>query len=173
MIRRFAPLLVACALTPVSLSAQAETAPTVDELVSFFSQSAVLGKSKGLCMGTAQECADQEKPKGRDMLVTFDLNSAQLTDEAKDRLGVYVQALNDDRLQSIKFAVEGHTDGHGTDAFNDELSRARAATVRAHFIAQGVSEDRLIAVGLGEREPRTADVYDPENRRVEVRVSFN
>lgn len=167
------PLASILALGMATAPALAQTQPpTVDELVTFFSETIELGATKGLCIGTEQECAQQQKPEGRDMLVTFELGSAELTQQARESLSVYVQAMNDDRLQTVNFAVEGHTDGLGAEAFNSELSRARAASVKAFLVEQGVSPERLTAIGLGESQPRTDNVYDPQNRRVELRVNM-
>ena len=166
----FAPLVSA----PVLAQAKelAVENPAVEDLVAFFEES-MLGQTKGLCIGTEQECAKaNEKPEGRDMLVTFELGSAELTQEAKQSLTVFIQAMNDDRLSKVNFAVEGHTDGLGSEVFNDELSQARAASVKAFLVSRGVSAERLTAIGLGERQPRTANVYDPQNRRVELRVNI-
>jgi outer membrane protein OmpA-like peptidoglycan-associated protein len=69
--------------------------------------------------------------------------------------------------------VVGHTDLVGSDAFNDELARKRAETVRAMLIARGVAPASVVAVGRGKREPAvpTADgVAEPRNRRVEIVV---
>jgi outer membrane protein OmpA-like peptidoglycan-associated protein len=161
-------LLVTLAV-PGAAFAQDQTSP--DELVDFFLDSVDdLGKAKGLCIGTAQECAPKEKPRGRDMLVTFELNSAQLTPQALQSLDVFVQAMQDDRISDLSFVVEGHTDGLGSEAYNKDLSEDRAASVRSYLIAQGIEANRLTAIGLGETQPRVDNVYDPDNRRVEVRL---
>lgn len=57
------------------------------------------------------------------------------------------------RVQSI--SITGHTDRLGSDAYNDKLSRDRAATVRAYFEAQGIRAASLDAQGKGKREPVT------------------
>jgi len=69
--------------------------------------------------------------------------------------------------------VVGHTDLVGSDAFNDQLARKRAETVRQMLIARGVAPGNVVAVGRGKREPAvpTADgVAEPRNRRVEMVV---
>lgn len=168
--KRFLPLSLFVIVLAGPVTAQQQG--NVDELVDFFANSIDLGTPKGLCIGTQQECAPQQKPEGRDMLVTFELGSAELTEDTKQSLAVFVQAMNDDRLATVNFAVEGHTDGRGTDVYNDELSQARAAAVKLFLVNQGVSPDRLTAIGLGETQPRTANVFDPQNRRVELRVNL-
>lgn len=142
-----------------------------DGVVEFMQQEiANLGKTRGICIGTAEECAPRP-PKGLDMLVTFELNSAELTPKARENLAVFAEALSDERLSNANFVVEGHTDARGSELYNDQLSQERAASVKAYLAELGVSDARLQAIGLGESKPRTADNLDPQNRRVELRVA--
>lgn len=71
-----------------------------------------------------------------------------------------------------KFAVVGHTDSRGADAYNQVLSEQRAAAVRDWLVANGVDASRLTVVGMGENEPvannETAEGR-AKNRRVELR----
>lgn len=149
-----------------------EAAPfSADDVVKFLADSADLGLNRGICIGTAQECAPPE-PEGMDMLINFELDSAELTDQAKQNLAVFAEALKDDRLRKASFVVEGHTDARGGDGYNTNLSEERAASVKSYLTELGVTEERLTAVGLGETQPRTDDVMDPENRRVELRIDL-
>jgi outer membrane protein OmpA-like peptidoglycan-associated protein len=73
-----------------------------------------------------------------------------------------------------KIVVEGHTDWHGTDEYNDDLSQRRArAVVRRLVRTHGLDESKLIYVGYGERRPMTDDTSDAGrqlNRRVEIKL---
>ncbi len=60
-------------------------------------------------------------------------------------------------------AVTGHTDRIGSDNYNLNLSRERAATVRDYLIAKGIPAQRITATGLGESVPL---VDCPETSRV-------
>ena len=53
-----------------------------------------------------------------------------------------------------------------------DLSEARAAAVTKFMTDQGIAEERLSAVGLGMSQPRVDDEFDPENRRVELRIDL-
>ncbi|MFO0750955.1 MAG: OmpA family protein [Myxococcota bacterium] len=70
-----------------------------------------------------------------------------------------------------KVIVEGHTDSAGPDSANMILSQARADSVRAFLVSQGVPAERVTAVGHGESQP-VADNATVEgratNRRVEI-----
>jgi outer membrane protein OmpA-like peptidoglycan-associated protein len=69
--------------------------------------------------------------------------------------------------------VTGHTDTAGTDAYNDELSLARATMVRAMLIGRGLKPDSVTVAARGKREllvPTADQVHEPRNRRVEITV---
>jgi outer membrane protein OmpA-like peptidoglycan-associated protein len=72
-----------------------------------------------------------------------------------------------------KLRIDGHTDAVGSDSANLDLSRRRAAAVKAALVQRyGIVEQRLVSEGHGESSP--VDTNDtPEgrarNRRVELR----
>ena len=69
--------------------------------------------------------------------------------------------------------IVGHTDTVGTLEANDALSLQRASAIRNQLLLSGFAENRVDAVGRGEREPLvpTADeVNEPRNRRTDVIV---
>lgn len=167
-------LLSSALLAGSALAASAQSAApySADDVANFLVDSADLGLNRGICIGTAEECAPP-KPKGMDMMINFELDSAELTPEAKETLAVVAQAFEDDRLQKARFMIEGHTDARGTEQYNGNLSEDRAAAVEQYLIELGVSDERLSAMGFGETAPRTEDPLDPENRRVELRIDLN
>jgi len=138
----------------------------------FFIEQVDLGAKRSLCVGTAEECAELNKPSSFDVLVNFELDSADLTPDALTNLTQVAIALKDDRLRDAKFVIEGHTDARGSDGYNDVLANARAASVAEFLISQGVSTDRMTALGMGESAPRVPDPFDPVNRRVEMRLNL-
>ncbi|MDN5786744.1 OmpA family protein [Pseudorhodobacter sp.] len=150
----------------------AQTPYTTDELVEFYINSLDIGATRGICIGTPQECDKPAAPAGLDMLVTFELDSADLTAEAQKNLAVFAQMMQDDRLKIARFVVEGYTDARGTDSYNMDLSQARALSVENFLTGLGVSAERLSAIGFGKANPRTGNDLDPENRRVELRVDL-
>ena len=127
---------------------------------------------QGVALTEAAREALPRLTRGFDMLVTFELDSADLLPEAKRNLETVAAALNDDRLKVAKFKVEGHTDAFGTDEYNLRLSEERAKAVTDFLVQQNVERERILAVGLGKASPRTDDPYDPGNRRVELNLSL-
>lgn len=77
-----------------------------------------------------------------------------------------------DTFPGCHITVEGHTDSHGSDDKNLELSEERAVAVKAYLLANmNLDPTRIEARGLGETYP-IANNETPEgrtkNRRIEV-----
>jgi outer membrane protein OmpA-like peptidoglycan-associated protein len=69
--------------------------------------------------------------------------------------------------------VEGHTDARATDAYNFDLSRRRAASVKEFLLDSGIAVERLCSAGFGRSKPIASN--DSEggmalNRRVEFTI---
>jgi len=131
--------------------------------------------TRAVCIGTGSACAQHEppsaKPSGFDLLITFDLGSDQLSEQAKENLTEFARALQDPDLATAEFNVDGHTDARGSDSFNMTLSQRRAAAVVKYLESLGVDSSRLKAKGHGESEPRdTQDPFAAINRRVEATI---
>jgi outer membrane protein OmpA-like peptidoglycan-associated protein len=76
-------------------------------------------------------------------------------------------------IQSVR--VEGHTDSHGTDAYNQRLSERRAQAVMQYLTKSGISAERLNAVGMGETKPvadNATTAGRAQNRRVEFHLKI-
>jgi OmpA-OmpF porin, OOP family len=118
--------------------------------------------------------ADSSQPMGRppsaSLLITFETDSAVLTQQARQQLEVVASALKNERLLRFGFNIEGHADPRGTPLHNMGLSQKRAQSVRSFLIdAQQISESRLLAFGKGDSEPVNQVVPEaPENRRVTI-----
>ncbi len=69
--------------------------------------------------------------------------------------------------------VRGHTDSRGSETYNLELSKARAASVARYLVQAGVDASRLRPIGLGESVPLVqgdSEAAHDANRRVEFLV---
>jgi OOP family OmpA-OmpF porin len=102
--------------------------------------------------------------------VKFATNSAELLPESIPVLDRAIATLK--RYPELKVEVAGHTDSRGADAYNQQLSARRAATVLAYLKEGGVS-NTLTSRGYGEREPIASNDTDEgrlQNRRVVLRV---
>ena len=71
-------------------------------------------------------------------------------------------------------SIIGHTDSTGSASVNDPLSVDRAARTRDYLSQRGVSPNRIMIDGRGEREPVASNDSDSgraRNRRVEIYVA--
>lgn len=102
--------------------------------------------------------------------VNFETDKASITAASLEVLKPIAEAIASDT--SLRIEIAGHTDATGSRSHNRTLSQARADSVRAYFIAAGVSADRLVARGYGPDQPiatnRTA-AGRALNRRTELR----
>ncbi|MDP3315124.1 MAG: OmpA family protein [Devosia sp.] len=123
-------------------------------------------KTRGL---TVTETNIDEAPS-ISMRVQFAYDSDELENEAILAMRALGAALRDERLKDYRFQIIGHTDAKGSDAYNLELSKRRAAAVVEHLVFfHNVDAGRLVAIGMGETDPtNTADPDAAENRRVEI-----
>jgi len=132
---------------------------------------AMLAQARKLAQ-EAEACAPG-KPKEIVVLkgVNFAFNSAELTPQSKGILNEWVARIKGDK--TIRVEVAGHTDSIGSDAYNQQLSQRRAKSVVDYFVSQGVSIDRLKAVGYGKTKPVASNKTEEgraENRRVELHI---
>ncbi|MCM1032210.1 MAG: OmpA family protein [Odoribacter sp.] len=85
--------------------------------------------------------------------IFYDYDKATLRPESKQALDEMVQVLNDNPNVTIEMA--SHTDRHGSDAYNIDLSGRRARSVIDYLIEHGIAADRLQSQGYGESRPKT------------------
>lgn len=104
------------------------------------------------------------------LLVSFEYASARLSPAAKANLREFAKGINNPDIASAKFVIEGHTDGIGSESYNQRLSEDRAQAVTQFLITLGVGRDRLKTIAYGESRPKVADINDPANRRVESKL---
>ncbi len=104
--------------------------------------------------------------------VYFDTAKATIKSESNPLLDEVAQVLKD-HPEILRLRIEGHTDSRGDAAYNLQLSKDRAAAVRAYLEAKGVDAARLESEGFGESKPldkrENAAAWE-KNRRVDFFV---
>ena len=102
--------------------------------------------------------------------IYFDVNKDIIKPESYGTLKDIAKILNE--VPDVKIKIVGHTDADGADAANLDLSKRRAASVKAELAKTfGVNADRLITDGMGESQP-VAPNDTPSNKAMNRRVEF-
>jgi outer membrane protein OmpA-like peptidoglycan-associated protein len=109
--------------------------------------------------------------------INFDFNSAVLTDGFPSLLRI-AELLQTNAGYHVR--IEGHTDGIGSDSFNQKLGLDRANTVRDFLVKYGARATQIDTVSRGKAAPKVPNpnpVYSPTdvirfmNRRVVLTVT--
>src|SRR5690348_8084423 len=108
--------------------------------------------------------------------VTFKVNSAVLSPDAKQQLDEFASKL--DGAKAFMIEVAGHTDSTGSDAKNFRLSQARAEAVVQYLAVQHKIPLRrfVTPMGYGKTEAvadNTTAEGRQQNRRVDVKMIVN
>lgn len=74
-------------------------------------------------------------------------------------------------LQGRTVLIEGHTDPHGQDTYNVQLSIKRVQKIRQLMLDMGVPDDRISIVGYGEELNKNNNTSD-QARQLARRVDF-
>jgi outer membrane protein OmpA-like peptidoglycan-associated protein len=101
--------------------------------------------------------------------VTFDTDSAALRPQFFSVLNSVGKVLTE--FDQTVVEVAGHTDSTGSDSHNMNLSQRRANTVGEYLYTQGIMDQRIMTVGMGEHHP-IADNSTPEGRQLNRRVEI-
>ena len=128
-------------------------------------------KTRSLSLGEREEIAEIASTKPNiDLEINFDFNSASIRQSSIPSVQALGQALSDPKLNGSTFVVAGHTDGVGSDSFNQDLSERRADTIKRYLIDNyHIAGNNLVAVGYGKTKLKDAqDPADAINRRVQV-----
>jgi len=102
--------------------------------------------------------------------IYFDVNKDVVKPESYGTLKGIAAILNE--VPDVKVKIVGHTDSDGADAANLDLSKRRAASVKAELAKSfGVNAERLVTDGMGESQP-VAPNDTPVNKAMNRRVEF-
>lgn len=129
-----------------------------------------------------------EKPVDREKIVTqekvmhtldgsimnFETDKDVILPQSKAFLAKLGKALAENSAIWGSLEIQGHTDERGEDAYNQDLSERRAASVRSALVEAGVEATKLTSRGYGESQPLDTDGTElawARNRRVELAFS--
>ena len=103
--------------------------------------------------------------------IFFDFDKAVVKPESEAELTKVIDLLTDYPFMHIE--ISAHTDDQGTDAYNQQLSDARAKAVVDYLVGKKVDTARLTWKGYGESKPLAQGTNEASralNRRVEFTV---
>jgi outer membrane protein OmpA-like peptidoglycan-associated protein len=101
--------------------------------------------------------------------VLFATDQARLMPGAARAIDKLIHFLEDNPERKV--LIEGHTDNVGNTAYNIDLSLRRAEAVAEALRLGGISNERIVTKGYGERYPVVANssaAGRQQNRRVEI-----
>ena len=101
----------------------------------------------------------------------FDFDSDVIRGEARENLDELAASL--EQYDDSDLLIVGHTDGKGTESYNQDLSERRAQAARRYLASRGVESSRIDIRGRGEYEPVASNETESGrqlNRRVEVAI---
>jgi len=157
------------------LSAAPQAGPQIDAAAqakqSSFIDSIRNRKTRSLSLGEREQIAEIAATRPKiDLEIQFDYNSAEISKSSVQGVQELGKALSDPNLKGATFVVAGHTDGIGSDGFNQDLSERRADTIKRYLVEKfGLAGQDLVTVGYGKTKLKdTANPADPINRRVQV-----
>jgi outer membrane protein OmpA-like peptidoglycan-associated protein len=101
--------------------------------------------------------------------VTFATNQSSIQPNFLSALDSVASTLVE--YPSTAIDIVGHADSDGTDAYNQDLSERRAASVKSYLAGRGVQSVRMISSGRGESQPIASNATasgKAQNRRVQI-----
>lgn len=113
-------------------------------------------------------------PIGEDVKITlnnifFDFDQVTLKSESYPELDRIVKMMGERATMIVK--IDGHADATGTEQYNLDLSKRRAAAVQKYIVGKGVDQSRVSIAFFGESKPLVPNTTK-ENRRKNRRVEF-
>ncbi|WP_272022315.1 OmpA family protein [Olleya namhaensis] len=83
--------------------------------------------------------------------IYFDFNKSIIRTDAAVTLNVLIDIMR--KYPEMQVEVSSHTDARGSDQYNLDLSKRRAASTVDYLISQGIASNRLRSIGYGEMQP--------------------
>ena len=115
--------------------------------------------------------AKEEAYSTKQVTINFAVNSAELSDDAKDQIDRSFVSLAKS-FKKAKIRIEGNTDNTGNADQNRKLSKMRAQAVADYLEENGIDPTRFRVIGKGPDNP-VADNGTESGRRANRRTDFS
>ena len=114
----------------------------------------VVKKEQGKVFEETILVSEVPPPQSVNLKIEFDTNSYAIRPDSFKLLNELGKALISDQLRGRTFALKGHTDSDGSDAYNLQLSLNRTLAVQHYLVGNfRIAPNRLQLVGYGESMP--------------------
>lgn len=103
----------------------------------------------------------------------FDFDKDTIRPDSEKVLDVMAENMRRD-VPDAQLTILGHTDAIGSDRYNNDLSRRRAASVMQALIDRGGNPNQMSTIAVGKTQPiapNSTDEGRARNRRVEFMIS--
>ena len=171
-----APAAAATAVTPPAAAGSTAKLPSVTPAPATQSPpasvaTAAAAKSAPSAAAAIKACTATLAKASRSGRIRFPSSGTEIRPWSRPALDRVIAALK--RCPTLRIEVAGYTDVTGTRAFNEKLSKERAAAVVATLVTAGIQADRLKSTGYASQRPianNRTQAGRARNRRVELTV---
>lgn len=123
---------------------------------------------------SAQYDVDALKKKFTDLsLIHFKFNKSDIQGGDIPILDDVITLLN--KRSNVNVILKGHTDGVGSESYNQKLSQRRVKAAKEWMVKKGIAENRIQTEAYGKMKPVSTNETTTgraENRRVEIVVEI-
>jgi outer membrane protein OmpA-like peptidoglycan-associated protein len=158
------------AVAPVPSPTASATSDGVVAATADAGQSTVLATTAGL---GAYLAGNEAVPRSFTFeKLNFDTAKSDIRSEDADEVATVAATLK--QYPNTKVRVDGYADARGAEPANVALGKARADSVKAALVAQGIDANRIETGSGGEADPVGSNATTPgqaENRRTEIVVT--
>jgi len=129
--------------------------------------------SKDKCPHTSSDFQVDKNgcPKTATLHINFPPDEYKVTQNVLDKVSSFAEFLK--KNKGYQVVIYGYTDSRGEAKDNQVLSQKRADSVKEALIQLGISEPRLTAIGMGEKNPIADNTFKAgrqKNRRIEIEL---
>ncbi len=108
--------------------------------------------------------------------IYYDFDDDKILADAEKDLGFLLELM--EKYPDMVIELSSHTDAQGNDDYNERLSQRRAQSAKNWLVARGISQNRIEAVGYGEKNIlndcingiQCTDEEHRVNRRTEFKI---